>query len=183
LFVRRSSFVVQSLFVVVRSFVVAVVVVVGCWLLVGDEGSCCCVRGAITSEIYAPLCVVTWSDFAHAQIIGLIFFFRSTESEHKVFVSMALQVSDLNGSSQFSGRGGGGAMKSVYTIQGSASPKAHRDAEDEIADLQKSFVGLLGHQQGQNLFRMIQEAPQTFANDDRPMVQRLVNAIEKYRAG
>ena len=75
------------------------------------------------------------------------------------------------------------AMKSVYTIQGSASPKAHRDAEDEIASLQKSFVELLGHQQGQNLFRMIQDAPQTFANDDRPMVQRLVLAIDRYRAG
>ena len=75
------------------------------------------------------------------------------------------------------------AMQSVYNLQATASPKAVRDAEDEIASLRKSFVGLLGHQQGENLFRMVQEAPQTFANDDRPMVQRLVTAIEKYRAG
>ncbi len=74
-------------------------------------------------------------------------------------------------------------MQSVYTIQGSASPKGHRDAEDEISMLQKSFVELLGHQQGHHLFRMIQEAPHTFVSDDRPMVQRLVRAIERYRAG
>ncbi len=91
-------------------------------------------------------------------------------------------ATDLVASARFGGSGGG-SLRSVYTIQGGTAPKVHRDAEDEIASLQKSFVGLLGQQQGMNLFRMIQQAPQTFANDDRPMVQRLVQAIEKYRAG
>ena len=89
---------------------------------------------------------------------------------------------DLVSSARF-GNNGNNSLQSVYTIQAGATPKIHRDAEDEIASLQKSFVGLLGHQQGMSLFRMIQEAPQTFVNDDRPMVQRLVQAIEKYRAG
>ena len=97
------------------------------------------------------------------------------------------QNSDLVSSARFGvsvdGGKSGSSRQSVYTVHGSATPKVHRDAEDEIARLKKSFVDLLGHQQGHNLFRMIQEAPQTFANDDRPMVQRLVMAIEKYRAG